>query len=247
MSLGDKLVKFRKNKKLSTLDVANKLNINEQNVISWEKGKNIPGNKDIKSLASLYDVEVSELVDTSKLLDELESEKRFNIFKLVVILVLLLGLSIITSLFFHRERYQEMEVYNFKGESEHFKFKNGLIIMSRDNKFIDFGKFELKNIELKSATINVAFNETIWTLADYNIEDDGDAKEWFKDLDFTEYVKKARLLENADKQNSFSKYDNKFPNDFKVEVNYCTIDDFCTVEILKINAEKMNTSNITKK
>lgn len=248
MSLGDKLVKYRKKSKLSIEDVSNKININEKTITSWENGKTIPNNKQIKSLANLYDIDVSELVDASKLIDDLENEKKINIFNLVVILILLVGISIVTSLFFHRERYQEMEVYSFKGESENFKFKNGLIVMSRDNKFIDFGKFDIKNnLDIKSATINIAFNETIWTLADYSIEVDGDAKEWFKDLDFTEYVKKARLLENADKQNSFSKYDNKFPNDFKVEVNYCTTSDFCTVEILKINAEKMNTSNITKK
>ena len=141
-----------------------------------------------------------------------------------------------------------MDVYSFKGESDNFKFKNGLIIMSRDNKFIEFGNFDIKNnLDFKSATINIAFNEAVWQIADYNVEQDGDAKSWFKDIDFNEYVVKAGLLENADKQNSFSKYDNKFPNDFKVEINYCTQDDFCSMEILKIQAEKKITSNITKK
>ena len=248
MSLSEKLEKSRKKKKLSTEEVASKLKIKESKLISWENGKTIPNIKQIKQLSSLYNVEITELMEIDSVLDDLEKEKKYNIFKLAIILILLVGFCVISSLFINRERYQEMEVYNFKGESENFKFKNGLIIMSRDNKFIDLEKFELKNnIDLKSATINIAFNETIWQLSDYNKEDDGDAKEWFKDLEFSEYVKKARLLENADKQNSFSKYDNKFPYDFKVEVNYCTTSDFCTVEILKISAEKMNTSNITKK
>lgn len=248
MKLNENLAKYRKKKKLSIDDVANKLDVNNKIVEGWENGKCIPNSKQIKELSKIYDVSVSEIVDTEFIIKELENEKKYNIFKLVIILILLIGLSIVTSLFINRERYQEMDVYSFKGESDNFKFKNGLIIMSRDNKFIEFGNFDIKNnLDFKSATINIAFNEAVWQIADYNVEQDGDAKSWFKDIDFNEYVVKAGLLENADKQNSFSKYDNKFSNDFKVEINYCTQDDFCSMEILKIQAEKKITSNITKK
>lgn len=248
MEFSSKLSKLRKRKKMSIKKIAEKLGINERCISDWESGKTTPTLKQVKQLASIYDIQVSELIDENEIVDDLIKEKKYNTIKIIIILVLLISLSIIVSLFVHRERYQEMEIYSFIGESDNFKFKNGLVVISRDNKFIELGKFEIKNkLKLKSATINIAFNENLWIVRDYDENEDVDVKDWFKDIDISEYVRKGNLLENKDNQDSFTKYETKFPNDFKVEINYCTIDDKCTVEILSIKSEKLNTINNEKK
>ena len=137
-------------------------------------------------------------------------------------------------------------LYSFKGESDNFLFRDGLIIISDNKKYIEIANFDVKNnIDVKTMSINIAFNESIWAVKDYQQKENESVREWLNKIKFNEYGKivENELIDTKKRYDSFIKYDTIiFPNDFKVEINYCTKDE-CTVEILDIESSKLESDN----
>lgn len=236
--IAEKLKRLREKNSYSVKELACILKVNEKNVMNWEKGILKPDIKILKKLSILYNEPISSFISEDKMINELISNKHKQLILNVLILILLILTLVFGSLFVHREKNEKIEIYKFSGESNNFKFDNGLIILSTNNRYIYLSGFEIKSgIEVKSATINIAFNETLWVADEYN-DEQTNVKDWFSNLNYSEYLKNYNLSEKTD--NSFYKYKTQFPKDFKVEVNYCTINDDCTVEILSIESESLN-------
>lgn len=239
----ENLKKYREKNKYTIKELSTKIKVSEKTIKSWEDGTLEPSMKYIKKISQLYKVPISVFIDGDKMLSDISKTMHTNLiltgFVFVFIIVILLLCSIVNNI----EKYKEMDIYNFSGESENFKFDVGTLILSKNNKYIDLSGFDIKNdLKLKSATINIAFNEILWVADEYE-NNSVSINDWFKKIRYREYTKNDDLLNKTDKPDSFSKYKTDFPYDFKVEVNYCTIDDTCNVEILSIKSQKLNTTN----
>lgn len=161
--------------------------------------------------------------------------KKNIIIILLALIIIIMGLYI-----FKLIRSDYIRIYYFNGESANFKYEKGLFVKSNNGKYIELSNFKLKNnLNIKSLTINIAFNESIWKVADYDVNSDGDFNNWFNSQKFLEYDKQIITFDKKDDKSSFSEYDTNFPYDFKVEVNYCT-DKICTVEIMNNKSEEVN-------
>ena len=221
-NIGSKLKKYREKNKLSISEVADKLNIKESKIEKFESDIKKPNLYQIKKLSNLYNIDMNNIIESKKIVDEVILRRRLDIleFLTITILIILFCINILNK----NVTTNSTNIYKFSGDSDHFKFDNGIYV-SGSNKYIDISNFDIKDdTEYKSITINIAFNESIWKVAQYK-DEDKTSKEWLNNVSFNEYG------ENDD---SFSKYKDTFPNDFKVEINYCTINDECSIEILDI-------------
>lgn len=177
----------------------------------------------------------------SKISSKYYKLQRVNNIQLIGLFAMFIVILILISLMLNTDKYEQESIYSFHGEGDIFSFDNGLLIISRDNRYIDISNFKVKDdVDIKSLTINIAFNESIWAVKDYDDEDIS-LKQWLNNLRISEYGIKGELF-GLKKADSFVKYNNIFPKDFKVEINYCT-KDTCTVEILDIEASKLNPDN----
>lgn len=70
MELKEKLVALRKEKGLTQLAVAEKLNVSRQAISRWESGMALPSTDNLKCLGALYGVPVDYLIN--------EGTERFN-------------------------------------------------------------------------------------------------------------------------------------------------------------------------
>ncbi len=246
--IGINLTKLRKKNKLTTSELANKIHVKEKNIIKWEEGKRLPSLYNIKVLARLYDVKISKIIDEETLLNLLIKNKKVNIIQILLIslLILILTLILLLPIHFNNSKTSDIKIYSFKGESDNFLFRDGLIIISDNKKYIEIANFDVKNnIDVKTMSINIAFNESIWAVKDYQQKENESVREWLNKIKFNEYGKivENELIDTKKRYDSFIKYDTIiFPNDFKVEINYCTKDE-CTVEILDIESSKLESDN----
>lgn len=63
MELKDKLIKLRKEKRLSQIEVAEALNVSRQAISRWETGAAAPSTEKLIELSRLYGVSLDELVN----------------------------------------------------------------------------------------------------------------------------------------------------------------------------------------
>lgn len=122
MSLSNKLVALRKDKKLTQADVAEKLNVSRQAISRWESGIVIPSPDNLKGLSSLYDVPVDYLLskDTCEVQEESvqgndsqptpDKGKVFSKFHLACMLIIILLIAIVVAFFVSVGNEEENEV-----------------------------------------------------------------------------------------------------------------------------------------
>lgn len=63
MSLAEKLVALRKQKGLTQMDLAERLNVSRQAISRWEVGAAVPSTDNLKVLGELYSVQIDYLLD----------------------------------------------------------------------------------------------------------------------------------------------------------------------------------------
>ena len=63
MSLAEKLVSLRKQKGLTQMDLAERLNVSRQAISRWEVGAAVPSTENLKVLGELYGVRIDYLLD----------------------------------------------------------------------------------------------------------------------------------------------------------------------------------------
>lgn len=73
MTLATKLVSLRKQKGLSQMELAEKLNVSRQAISGWEVGAAVPSTDNLKMLGALYDVSVDYLLNDIN--DDVESQR----------------------------------------------------------------------------------------------------------------------------------------------------------------------------
>lgn len=73
--IGKNLLKLRKNKKLTQLEVAEKFNYSDKSISKWEKGESLPSIEVLCELAEFYGVSLDDLTNENKNLTEIDFKK----------------------------------------------------------------------------------------------------------------------------------------------------------------------------
>lgn len=196
----ENLKKYREKNKYTIKELSTKLNVSEKEIKSWEKGIIEPNMKNIKKICLLYNEPISTFINGDKFFNDVSKTMHINLLLTGFIFVFILIILLLCSIMNHVERYQEMDIYKFSGESENFKFDTGTFILSKNNKYIDLSGFDIKNeLKLKSVTVNIAFNEILWVADEYD-DNSISINDWFNSLKYSEYAKKDDLLHKKEKK-----------------------------------------------
>lgn len=99
MSIGEKISKLRKEKKLSQESLANMLNCSRQTISNWELDETSPSLKEAKELSKIFEVSLDDLVGnsldlTTKKLNNVEKLSLMTI-RLIKVLIVILGIVLI--------------------------------------------------------------------------------------------------------------------------------------------------------
>jgi len=62
MEFCDKILEFRKSKKMNQIELAHMLNVSRSTVINWENGKVIPSKNTMKKIAKVMGINEAELI-----------------------------------------------------------------------------------------------------------------------------------------------------------------------------------------
>ena len=240
--LANNLVKYRNKKKLSVDEVARILKVKPIKVEQWEKGIKNPSIVYIKKLSELYNIPVNNIVNEKQLVDELIQKRRLDIIEFIIISILIFLLIFTASYITNRRLFNNGKdlIYEFKGKGNIFSFDDGILVLNDKTRYIELSDFKLnKDVNLKRLVVNIAFNEKIWKVSEINNCTNEECINWLNNLSYKEYTYNRLPLHKKEKDDSFVEYKDKFPNDFKVEINYCT-DKECSVEILDVQSKKIN-------
>ena len=239
--INKRLKKIRDKKELSIKELTKKTGIREEKLTSWENGTSTPNAKELKKLASGLECRIEDLIDSDSLTDDIiNHEKDIKIY-IIYIIILVVMLGFVTHIVVKNQlKKHEFKTYAFTGESQNYKFERGYVLFSHDMDFIAISNFDLKNnLDIKSISINIAFNETIWASAEYKYNDYVSVDKWLNNLIISEVSQP--ILGEGD---SFIRYDKiNFPYDMKIEINYCLKDNSCHIEIIDIKAQELKPDN----
>ncbi len=124
MKLDEKLVRLRKEKGLTQLELAEAVKVSRQAVSKWESGISLPSTENLRSLSELYQVSVDDLLNDDlerfnflkkqSAIEDLEGNKEHKknywkqIFRWIIILVLLLAICIAFFTIFKGKRNLQM-------------------------------------------------------------------------------------------------------------------------------------------
>lgn len=64
--VGDYMKELRENKRLSQKEVADILGVSRQAVSNWERGRTLPGLKDLYVLSRIYGKTINEIIEAKK-------------------------------------------------------------------------------------------------------------------------------------------------------------------------------------
>ena len=235
---GKIISKLRLKEGLTTSALAHKLKVKESTIKEWENGTKFPTLFQLKKMAKLFNVEISKLASDDILIQSIERNYH-NMWIRMLVIISFLVIIVLGIYFNYRNTYHcvtidsKQNIYIFTGSSEHFKFDKGYVLLDQENKYMTMSEFNLdEDLDIKSIVINIAFNETLWKALEYEYDEEVSAEDWIKSINISDYGKK---------KDSFIKYKNtNFPDDFKVEVNYCLQNNTCHTELINIKAESLN-------
>lgn len=99
-NLSKNIIKLRKEKKLTQLELANALNYSDKSVSKWENGDTIPDIEVIKRLADFFNVSVDSLIGSPESLTEKVNTASLPKNKLVITLLSIICVWIVSTLIF---------------------------------------------------------------------------------------------------------------------------------------------------
>lgn len=91
---GKYLSKLRKDRGMTQADLANKLSVTYQAVSRWENGNNLPDINTIEEIASIFNVDINELIKSEDMNNSNKKDKKFIFLIPLVIVVLLICLIV---------------------------------------------------------------------------------------------------------------------------------------------------------
>ena len=156
-NIGKFISKERKNKELTQKELADKLNISEKTVSKWECGKGLPEVSLMQPLCKELDISVNELLNGAKdpqedkaIIEYVKYEKKKSKKKIITLTIvsLLLITFILSTIIYFFNSYNKIAVYELSGESQNFRYYDGILTKSNMYNILNFGMIEPKNEEI---------------------------------------------------------------------------------------------------
>ena len=87
----DNLIKLRKSKKLTQLELSEKLNYSDRNISKWENGSSLPTCDTLRELAIFFNVSMDYFFEKHEEVETLDNDKESKRLKLIIIGLAMLG------------------------------------------------------------------------------------------------------------------------------------------------------------
>lgn len=187
--IGKLIEKYRKQKKLTQKELANRLGVSNTAVSKWETGNNLPDISMLEPLSDVLEVDILELLKSQKSSHEDTSRKfikvkKHKLYKVIIFIIAFISTICITNtITYSKANYKltnykkkETEVYSISTPVDSdiylsgyiiFNDKNNLVILEQlmiaDEEKIDIGK-------VKEVSIKVKVDEEILLIRKKSIE-----------------------------------------------------------------------------
>ena len=231
--IGKFIAERREYKKLKQKDLADKLGVTNKAISKWENGRGMPDYSLFKNLCNILDITVSELLNgeldnkskpnkeeaiTDYISYKETKHKKKNIILLVISIITII-VSILSIYFINS--YKKISIYELSGESENFKYENGLLVKSNIKTILELGTLTsntIKEEQIVGKTLSVKIDNEYYFIS--NIENGEVISE---NYGYGEYLSDTKL-----------KY---IPEELYILIWYKVEDDIKT-EILKVTSER---------
>ena len=197
--IGKFILQLRTERKLSQYQLADMVPISRQAVSKWERGVSVPDSSTLIRLSEIFKVSINELLagkrlkgnsikelenTTLSILDENNKKARKikRNFKISITIITTLLLTFLSYYFINS--YNSTKVYTIRGNSEHFKIRNGIYINTNDKSYMKLSQINHNNdITINSIEMYyISDNKKIKTLERKEIDE-------FIIVDFEGYLK----------------------------------------------------------
>lgn len=137
---GEFIASLRKERGLTQSELATMIGVGDKSVSKWERGINVPDILVIQSLAEIFNVSVSEILEGKKK-EKIDPEivkiyenkyARYSILGVLIFLVI----SFFTFLIYFCNNYDKSRVYRFKGEGDNYSISGNIFLVGNDKKLI---------------------------------------------------------------------------------------------------------------
>lgn len=178
--IGKFIAERRESKKLTQKDLAVQLGVTNKAISKWENGHGMPDYSLFQSLCKLLDISVSELLngeaeEKSKtkvedgITNYIKYKEKTNRKKTIYILIAIIVLFVVSLFIIHFfNSYKKISVYELSGNSENFKYENGLLIKSNIKNILELGKLTSDTItseQIINASLSVKIDENYYFIS----------------------------------------------------------------------------------
>lgn len=232
--IGKFIAERRESKKINQIELAEKLGVTNKAISKWENGRGMPDYSLFKPLCKELDISVSELLngelDTKNKQNKEDAITNYISYKekihkrksiILVISILVILLTSILAIYFINS-YKKISIYELSGESENFKYENGLLVKSNIKTILELGNLTSYTIEenqILGQTLSVKIDNEYYFIS--NIKDGEVINE---NYGYGEYLDDIKLQH--------------IPNNLYIIIWYKSENEIIT-EILKVKNEKL--------
>ncbi len=220
--VGKFIKELREEKKISQYALADMMHVDRTLISKWENGKLAPDLKYLEDLCEIFEIDIKEMLEGERATAENEEQLRHGIFKffnlqdkkykkarrISLILFIVTILTMLTFfIYYFYQTYNKIKIYKVYGESENYKIGKGLLVLTRDNSYLNLG-----NIDFVFDKISI-----------YSLKDDNKMI-IFEDSDI-------KLLSDLPSYDSALNYDNFNDNINNIYIDIITKDKIETIQL----------------
>lgn len=178
--IGKLIEKYRKQKKLTQKELANRLGVSNTAVSKWETGNNLPDISMLEPLSDVLEVDILELLKSQKSSHEDTSKKfvkvkKHKLYKVILFIIAFISTICITNtITYSKANYKltnykkkETEVYSISTPVDSDIYLSGYIIFNDKNNLVILEKInispklDIKMDKIKEVSIKVKVGEEI--------------------------------------------------------------------------------------
>lgn len=174
IKIGKLIADSRTAKKLTQEELAKEIGVTDKAISKWENGRCLPDVSLFKPLCNALDISINELLngekDTKKTnedgyinyIKETNKKNKQKLFLTILVSTTILVLLILSIYFLNN--YGKTTVYKLYGESENFKYNDGLLTVSNEKYILSTGIVKTRTDTLEEAkilSIRMVYNDSI--------------------------------------------------------------------------------------
>ena len=143
----EKLFEFRKNKKLSQEELAEKIGVSRQSIYAWESGKSVPDIENMSKLCQILEIKTSDLTNGVEIeRNNALKVKESNVKEIIKIFKLIIGIIFIVYLIIFLRKLIILERLNYL-QNELWYYDNYSYTMFWENTTCEDNEFEMPSRE----------------------------------------------------------------------------------------------------